>query len=239
MLIVEKEKKMALKSLLDNKLVFFAKNNHIISFSGCEKVILKSSSGIVEYSENELILLEKGKFYECLFINYERLNAVVYSIVDKCWNFFYDFYIDYLKSKIEVLSHSLGYESYIINALYVNFYHTINEKKLSKYKESNIINSITSLISNDLNTKWNYDLVCESLYLSPATLYRELRKENTSLKELINHLRLTEAAVLLSGTKLSVGAIANEVGFGSSSYFCKIFKQSFNCTPVEYRRMIN
>ncbi|PQJ62878.1 helix-turn-helix transcriptional regulator [Photobacterium angustum] len=239
MLIVEKEKKFALNTLLDNKVSFLAKNNHIISFSGCEKITIKSSSGCVDYSENEIILLEKGHVYKFFFMNTENIDGIIYSIINKRWNKYYKFYFHYLKSKVEVLSCGLGTENYIINALYVNFYHTVNDKMISKFNESDIINSITCLVSNDLKRKWSYDLICELLYLSPATLYRELSKKNTSLKELTNHLRLTEAATLLRGTKLSVGKIAHEVGFGSSSYFGKVFKKSFNCTPVEYRKLIN
>ncbi|KJG38013.1 hypothetical protein UA32_11545 [Photobacterium angustum] len=239
MLIVEKKKKVALNFLSDNNFVFFAKNNHIISFLGCDKIILKSSSGTSEYSENELILLERGKFYECLLSSYENINTEIYSIVDKCWKNYYRIYFHYLKSKIEVLSRNLDSKKYIVNALLVNFYHTVNDKEISNYKDSDVIRNITELILTDLKNKWSYDLICEKLYLSPATLYRELRKKNTSLKELTNNLRLTEAATLLCGTKLPVGIIANEVGFGSSSYFCKIFKQTFNCSPAEYRKMIN
>ena len=56
-----------------------------------------------------------------------------------------------------------------------------------------------------------------------------------SLTEYINKLRLNYAANLLKLTNNSLHYISQECGFSSLSYFNKLFKQHFNCTPAKYR----
>jgi AraC-like DNA-binding protein len=52
----------------------------------------------------------------------------------------------------------------------------------------------------------------------------------------LNKLRLTEAARLLSeNTALAVAEIAYSVGYGNVSYFNKLFKEEYGCTPKAFR----
>lgn len=50
--------------------------------------------------------------------------------------------------------------------------------------------------------------------------------------------RVTQSVKMLSTTDLSVSAIAQQVGFGSSSYFTECFKKEMRCTPMEYRKQL-
>ncbi|WP_219835738.1 AraC family transcriptional regulator [Paenibacillus sp. R14(2021)] len=53
--------------------------------------------------------------------------------------------------------------------------------------------------------------------------------------EYINLLRIRIAAALLSDQKTTVGEAALESGFDNFSYFCKLFRTVYQCTPSEYR----
>ncbi|MET0320802.1 MAG: helix-turn-helix transcriptional regulator, partial [Duganella sp.] len=54
----------------------------------------------------------------------------------------------------------------------------------------------------------------------------------------LNKLRLTEAARLLKeNTAASVAEIAYSVGYGNVSYFNKLFKESYQCTPKVFRTL--
>ena len=50
------------------------------------------------------------------------------------------------------------------------------------------------------------------------------------------HFRLKQAAILLSSTEKKITAIADEVGFESSTYFCRRFRKLYGMTPNEYRK---
>ena len=49
-------------------------------------------------------------------------------------------------------------------------------------------------------------------------------------------LRLQKAQELLRGTEKSVLDIAQETGFGTSSYFTELFRREMGCAPLEYRK---
>ena len=51
----------------------------------------------------------------------------------------------------------------------------------------------------------------------------------------LNHVRLANAARLLSETNRSIAEVANAAGFSDQSYFDKRFKRAFGRTPKEFR----
>jgi AraC-like DNA-binding protein len=53
--------------------------------------------------------------------------------------------------------------------------------------------------------------------------------------EYIAKRRIQAAKELLSGTDLTTEEIAERVGFGSSSYFCKLFKRYEGISPTQFR----
>jgi len=52
----------------------------------------------------------------------------------------------------------------------------------------------------------------------------------------LKNLRLKEAERLLQTSGLSVKEIAESCGFGDSSYFCRVFRESFGISPENYRK---
>ena len=61
--------------------------------------------------------------------------------------------------------------------------------------------------------------------------------DRTPVRFLIEY-RAQMAASLLLGTGMSVSEIAEKCGFMSDSYFSKIFREIYKCTPREYRKEI-
>ncbi len=70
------------------------------------------------------------------------------------------------------------------------------------------------------------------------TLFKNCFKEvtGTTFTRYRIHLRLTKAAQLLKESELSVGEVAQSVGFSDQSYFDRRFRERFGCTPRDYRR---
>jgi AraC-like DNA-binding protein len=58
---------------------------------------------------------------------------------------------------------------------------------------------------------------------------------NVSLTEYIQTNRIRRAKVLLLHSRASISEIAASLGFGSASYFSKIFASYCGCTPKEYK----
>ncbi|PWM39928.1 MAG: hypothetical protein DBX66_01240 [Clostridiales bacterium] len=76
----------------------------------------------------------------------------------------------------------------------------------------------------------------EALFFSPDYLARLFKREmGVSIASYLLERRMERARVLLSTTRKSIHLIAQELGYESSSYFCKLFKKRFGVTPNEFR----
>lgn len=58
---------------------------------------------------------------------------------------------------------------------------------------------------------------------------------NTSFKEYLNLIRLTESKRLLKETNLSVSEIAYKVGYNNITHFNRVFKEKIGISPTEFR----
>ena len=78
--------------------------------------------------------------------------------------------------------------------------------------------------------------VAEQYHVSLPYLSALIRQATGStFKELLQQKRLDRAQQLLRTTRLPVQAIAESVGYETTSYFYTIYKKAFGITPKEYR----
>ncbi|MFV0466298.1 MAG: AraC family transcriptional regulator [Lachnospiraceae bacterium] len=61
-------------------------------------------------------------------------------------------------------------------------------------------------------------------------------KSGHTFQQLIQQKRLNQAALLLSTTRLTVEEVISAVGYDNTSYFHRIFKEKYGCTPKKYRQ---
>lgn len=102
--------------------------------------------------------------------------------------------------------------------------------------ENEFMQKIWSCIeANVSNPDFNVKQLAGELHMSLATLYRKL-KQHTDLSavELIRHIRMTKAALLLMETNLSVTEVAERVGFNDLPTFRKHFTDMFGVSPSKY-----
>lgn len=81
------------------------------------------------------------------------------------------------------------------------------------------------------------DSLSQRIHVSRRTCFR-LFQENLHMtpNDYIREIRLQAAFQMLLHTSQSVTDIAQECHLGSSSYFCKIFREKFQTTPTEFRK---
>lgn len=76
--------------------------------------------------------------------------------------------------------------------------------------------------------------------VSQEHLSREMRRYyDLTPSQYINQLRLEHACMLLRTTVFSVTEIVLRCGFCSISYFNCLFRETYGCTPVAYRKSLN
>lgn len=86
------------------------------------------------------------------------------------------------------------------------------------------------------NTFPDFAQVCETLNMTPQTLRRRLKEENTSYQAIKDSIRQDAACYYLSKEELSIDEIALMMGFSEASSFHRAFKKWTGKTPAACRR---
>lgn len=94
-------------------------------------------------------------------------------------------------------------------------------------------------VEENYNTAISLQEVADRVYLTPAYLSDQFRKETgKTFTEYLKHLRIDKARKLLQISELKVSEIADMVGYQDCSYFNRLFKQYTGKTPNEYRKQL-
>jgi len=67
-----------------------------------------------------------------------------------------------------------------------------------------------------------------------SRLFKEKTGENFS--DYLVKVRMEKALKLLEEPRYKVYEVGYEIGYKSTKYFYKLFKQYYGCTPTEYRK---
>lgn len=86
------------------------------------------------------------------------------------------------------------------------------------------------------NTFPDFAQVCETLNMTPQTLRRRLKDENTSYQTIKDSIRQDAARYYLAKEELSIDEIALMMGFSEASSFHRAFKKWTGQTPASCRR---
>lgn len=114
-----------------------------------------------------------------------------------------------------------------IKPLVVPLRMTVNEKAL-RY--------IDAHLSDDLRL----EDVASHVYLSPYYFSKLFKKyQGIGFNAWVNRQRMVSARELLCHSDWSIASIARNLGFSQTSYFCKVFRQTYQVTPQAYRQQIN
>lgn len=104
--------------------------------------------------------------------------------------------------------------------------------------EDERIKQMLSYIQEHYSEKITVQDIASSIHISERGCYRLFQTSlgETPVEFMIS-LRLQKAQELLRYTDKSVLEVAVETGFGTSSYFGKIFKQYHHITPKQYKKL--
>lgn len=105
--------------------------------------------------------------------------------------------------------------------------------------EDERIKQMLSFIQEGYNDKIAVSEIAAAVHISERECYRLFQNclGMTPVEFLVSY-RLQKAQELLRYTDKSVLEVAVETGFGTSSYFGKVFRQYHHITPKQYRKLI-
>ncbi|KZL91882.1 helix-turn-helix transcriptional regulator [Clostridium magnum] len=93
-----------------------------------------------------------------------------------------------------------------------------------------------SYIQENYKENVTLDDIAKNVNLSRAECSRFFKRMTgqTPFEYLISY-RINQSTLLLRNSDLPITEIAEEVGFGSVSYYIEKFRKQINCTPKEFR----
>lgn len=102
-------------------------------------------------------------------------------------------------------------------------------------KQNDFLTQLTEIIeANISNESFGVSELAAEVNMSRSNLLRKTQKlANKSVSLFIREVRLAKAFELLKEGKLNISEISFEVGFGSTSYFIKCFREHYGYPPGE------
>ena len=106
------------------------------------------------------------------------------------------------------------------------------------YKDIRNLKKTVTLMRNDLAAYPSGEKLAQIAGMSPTRYQLAFKKHyGTTPYEYLKELRLNQALFLLKNSDYSITEIAAKVGYHTSGYFAKLFKNAYGLGPREYRRM--
>lgn len=101
--------------------------------------------------------------------------------------------------------------------------------------ENDFLNQLTAVVRKNIsNAHFGVSELADEMNMSRSNLLRKVKKStNLSVSQLISQVRLSQAMTHLRKGSLNVSEAAHEVGFSSTSYFIKCFREYYGYPPGE------
>lgn len=113
---------------------------------------------------------------------------------------------------------------------YINY-----KKKRDQINKKNVSFLIADLLPKK---RANIEFICNHLSVSRQTLFRILKKEDTTFKELLNETRKKNSIELLSNQELKISEISSLLGYTDISSFYTAFNNWFGMSVSDYRKTL-
>ena len=106
-------------------------------------------------------------------------------------------------------------------------------------RELRDISEISDFIKNYPEVQHSITNLCSKSGLSAAKLQQGFRFiHDMTVGEYVRDTRLKMAEHLLRTSEMNISEVVYTIGLTSRSYFCKIFKAKYRCSPKQYKRNV-
>lgn len=113
----------------------------------------------------------------------------------------------------------------------------VNDFCASSYSDQQRGEILQDYICKNYAEKITLEDISRAAHISRGECCRIFKRlHHTTPFQYLIHFRLTQSLQLLCESDASISQIAQQVGFGSSSYYTECFKKEMKCTPLKYRQ---
>ena len=151
--------------------------------------------------------------------------------------------IDHIQAAFSISEQKSGYEFELRESLAKIWLNLLELTELIGWKQAGVnrpdekIKSLMIYVHEHYQEPISVEQLAESVYISKRACFRMFQENlHMSPVEYVHSFRIQRACQLLSDEQKTITEIAQECGFGTSSYFGKLFRRKMDCTPEQYRR---
>jgi len=105
---------------------------------------------------------------------------------------------------------------------------------LSVSTDTTFTEKLKMIIEADLSKSWRLLDLANILHMSEISIRKKLEREDNNFNNLVLDIRMHHAAKLITTTEKHINSIADEVGYVSTSYFIRNFKNYYGITPKQF-----
>lgn len=136
---------------------------------------------------------------------------------------------------IEDIKHSGNNKKHLRYCIYYLFNnHNDIVNVILSASSTSIVDRVIKVVELDISKNWKLGDVSSSMFMSDSCLRKQLSKENLTFKKIMLDIKMKHASLFLRTTDKNIDEISCLVGFNSTSYFIKVFKEYYNTTPKKY-----
>ncbi|SEO46913.1 AraC family transcriptional regulator [Paenibacillus sp. OK076] len=131
----------------------------------------------------------------------------------------------------------LAYRSWLVESV------TTFVKETEKRNSERAVSTIElakQYIEANLSEDLSLEAVGTKVFLSPKYLSKLFKEEmGVTYTDYVTSRRMEQAKVLMENNNMTIDRIASSVGYGTTAYFIKRFKEMYGCTPGHYVRNLS
>ncbi|MCX7547226.1 AraC family transcriptional regulator [Xanthomarina sp. F1114] len=102
--------------------------------------------------------------------------------------------------------------------------------------EIETIQEVSRYINKDFDNQITINQLYRQFGLSPSKLQEGFKlMHGHTVTEYIREVRIKKAEELIKNTDMNISEVVYSIGLTSRSYFSKIFKEKYNCSPKDYK----
>ncbi|MDD7886588.1 AraC family transcriptional regulator [Flavivirga sp. 57AJ16] len=216
----------------DENVLYFKKDKHIkvtlITVQANNKATVSENYGL----KNKLY---KAFFKEGTNKNFIYIGSQNLKIAEKIQQ------LEAIKQKGLVRSLLIQGLVHVILALEVQQHTddtTSSENQLGSLliREVEIIKEASQFIRDHFDLQLSITQLCSKFGIAPSKLQEGFKSmHNHTVADFIREVRIQKAEEFIKNTDMNISEVVYSIGFSSRSYFSKIFREKYNCSPSKYK----
>lgn len=202
-----------------------------------DKLQARQTGGLIDSVDQLTKVLQEGN-YPAHYCHFVLANIVfIYSDYLKCIRYkpFTDEQTDLYQQYLQI-KNVQEFRNWLFDSI------TVFTNQMEKRSSERAISSIKlakQYIDLHLSEDLSLDVVAAKVFISPKYMSRLFKEElGVTYTEYVTSKRLEKAKTLIERNNMTIEQIAVTVGYGTSAYFIKKFKETYGCTPGNYMRSV-